>query len=213
MQRDAMNDKSVFLSPSGNGLPRWSEAFPLAVTLPSGAEAVIPADACIVWLRLADGQPVTAQIAAIRQKARGRPLVVLSNIPSDDEAVAAFAAGARGYCNAHASADNLRQVAAVVLQGGVWIGESLMQRLLAVTAQHAVPYMERSPGAEQDSLVPLTEREREVAQAVAAGASNKEIARQLDITERTVKAHVSAILEKLGARDRLQLALIVNGRR
>ncbi len=57
----------------------------------------------------------------------------------------------------------------------------------------------------------LTEREREVAKAVAQGASNKEIARQLDITERTIKAHVGAILEKLGARDRLQLSLIVNG--
>ena len=57
----------------------------------------------------------------------------------------------------------------------------------------------------------LTEREREVARAVARGAANKEIARELAITERTVKAHVGAILEKLGARDRLQLSLIVNG--
>jgi DNA-binding NarL/FixJ family response regulator len=51
-------------------------------------------------------------------------------------------------------------------------------------------------------------RNRRVA---CAGASNKEIARQLGITERTVKAHVGAMLEKLGARDRLKLALIING--
>ena len=57
----------------------------------------------------------------------------------------------------------------------------------------------------------MTAREQEAALLVAGGASNKEIARQLDITERTAKAHVSAMLEKLGARDRLQLSLILNG--
>ena len=55
----------------------------------------------------------------------------------------------------------------------------------------------------------LTEREFEVAKAVALGASNKEIATQLGITERTIKAHVGAVLEKLQVRDRLQLALLV----
>ena len=79
--------------------------------------------------------------------------------------------------------------------------------MLAGTARLAPP-----PVAEGGAWsVSLTEREREVAIAVAQGASNKEIARQLDITERTIKAHVGAILEKLGVRDRLQLSLIVNG--
>jgi len=53
----------------------------------------------------------------------------------------------------------------------------------------------------------LTEREREVALAVSRGASNKEVARQLGITERTVKAHVSIIFTKLAVQDRLHLAL------
>jgi DNA-binding NarL/FixJ family response regulator len=57
----------------------------------------------------------------------------------------------------------------------------------------------------------LTAREQETAALLARGASNKEIARQLDITERTVKAHVGAMLEKLGVRDRLRLSLIING--
>jgi hypothetical protein len=52
----------------------------------------------------------------------------------------------------------------------------------------------------------------EVARLIAGGASNKEVARALDIAERTVKAHAGAIFEKLGARDRLHLALIMNGR-
>jgi DNA-binding NarL/FixJ family response regulator len=57
----------------------------------------------------------------------------------------------------------------------------------------------------------LTPREQDAAVLLAKGDSNKEIARQLDITERTVKAHVGAMLEKLGVRDRLQLSLIING--
>mgnify|MGYP003587291371 CR=1 FL=1 len=57
----------------------------------------------------------------------------------------------------------------------------------------------------------LTFRVLQVARLIAQGASNKETARQLDITERTVKAHVAALLEKCSARDRLQLSLIFNG--
>jgi DNA-binding NarL/FixJ family response regulator len=100
-------------------------------------------------------------------------------------------------------------VAEVALQGGLWIGESLMRRLLQGTAHIAMP---RPKSAPADWAALLTERERQVALAVAAGASNKEIARQLAITERTVKAHTSAIFGKLNVRDRLQLSLIVHGR-
>jgi DNA-binding NarL/FixJ family response regulator len=82
-----------------------------------------------------------------------------------------------------------------------------MQRLLTATAR-LVPAGEVD---EQAWRAPLTPREQETAVLLAKGASNKEIARQLEITERTVKAHVGAMLEKLGARDRLQLSLIING--
>ncbi|MBL8432557.1 MAG: helix-turn-helix transcriptional regulator, partial [Dechloromonas sp.] len=57
----------------------------------------------------------------------------------------------------------------------------------------------------------LSGRETQVARLVASGASNKEIADQLAITERTVKAHLTVIFEKLGVRDRLQLSLRING--
>lgn len=57
----------------------------------------------------------------------------------------------------------------------------------------------------------LSGREITVAQLVGQGASNKEVARQLDIAERTVKAHLTAIFEKLQVRDRLQLSLRING--
>lgn len=146
-------------------------------------------------------------------------VIVLSSHPDDEESLAMFSAGARGYCNAHATAANLRRVANAVQAGGLWIGETLMQRLLSSTrnAMAKMPLAVLPPGeaagSAGDGLSVLTEREREVARSIANGASNKEIARQMGITERTVKAHVGSVFQKLKARDRLHLALMVNRQR
>ena len=57
----------------------------------------------------------------------------------------------------------------------------------------------------------LTKRERQVAQSVSNGLSNREIAARLNISERTVKARLTAVFQKLGVRDRVQLALLMRG--
>jgi DNA-binding NarL/FixJ family response regulator len=200
------NVMHCFVSAQGELLPRWRDAFPQAVARVSRGDT--PPD--LVWVRLQADIPAGAQIGAMRQQFGDSPLVVLSDQPSDDEALHCFAIGARGYCNTHAVPELLRRIADVVLQGGLWIGESLMQRLLQGTARMPMPV---PAGAPPDWAALLTDREREVALAVADGASNKEVARQLGITERTIKAHTGAIFEKLGVRDRMQLALVVHGRR
>lgn len=165
----------------------------------------------IVWLRLDSSRLASEQLAELAAIVPGGKIVALTDQPEDAEALALFAAGIRAYCNAHATAANLRQVAQVVASGGLWIGESLMGRLLAATRRIEPSSGQQAPsGAESRSG--LTAREREVARLVADGASNKEIARWLAISERTVKAHVAACFGKLGARDRLHLALIVSGR-
>lgn len=204
-------DIHLFLCAHGQLLPRWKEAFKSAKAGKWHAHkpGARGDEIAVVWLRLEQGRPVQAQLQEIPERFRAAPCVVLSDLPSDEEALAAFAAGARGYCNTHSAPLLLQRVAHVVLQGGLWIGETLMQRLLSATARIAVS---DDPPPSQDWAHVLTEREREVATTLAQGASNKEIARKLDITERTVKAHVGAILEKLKVRDRLQLSLIVNGR-
>ncbi|MDP2821563.1 MAG: response regulator transcription factor [Sulfuritalea sp.] len=200
-------------------MPRWLKAFPAAtVTLPEAIVKPPPARA-LVWLRLDEAGPALDQLAALRQAVGAAPVIVLANHPDNEAALALFSAGARGYCNAHATAANLRQVADVVKAGGLWIGEGLMQRLLASTqtAMSRMPVaalaLDEATRASADRLSALTKREQEVARAVANGSSNKEIARQLGITERTVKAHVGAVFQKLKARDRLHLALMVNGQR
>lgn len=194
----------LFISSDGHLRELWRQAFP-------DAAGCRPADALAgngpVWVLVPPGQPAARLVGPIRRRAGDRPLIILADEPGEDDALAALGAGASGYCNSHAAPEVLRQVATVVENGGLWVGQRLMQRLLAGTARLVPP-----PASEGAAwAITLTEREREVAVAVAGGASNKEIARQLDITERTVKAHVGAILDKLGARDRLQLSLIVNG--
>jgi len=207
------------VSPSGAALPRWLDAFPKAVVVAFGT-AVSPLPATtLVWLRLDDALPAPEQFAELQKAVGSARIIVLADRPDNEQALTLFAAGIRGYFNAHATAANLRQVASVVEAGGLWIGEALMQRLLAST--RAV--MARMPGAARpetvanpaiaDRLATLTRREQEVARAIANGSSNKEIARQLGITERTVKAHTGSVFQKLNARDRLHLALMVNGQR
>lgn len=193
----------LFLSDSGEMLPRWREAFPQAVAGRTGDGRVPPFEYDIVWLRLRSDLPVTEQLRLARSRLGERSYIALSDTPSDDEALAAFSALAKGYCNSHATPQLLQQVATVVAQGGLWIGASLMQRLL-------IPVNPLLAATSQDNLADmLTQRELEVARTIAAGASNKEIASQLGITERTVKAHIGAIFEKLNVRDRLQLAMLI----
>ena len=203
----------LFVSARGDLLPSWQEAFPHAAAPGTFEGANINGSPpLLTGVRLRPGRPVAAELETARRSVGDQAIVALSDRPDDDEALACFAAAARGSCNSHAAPAVLRQVAGVALQGGLWIGEALMQRLLQATARLPLPAPAVEP-ADHDWAASLTERERQVAVAVAGGASNKEVARQFDITERTVKAHVGAILDKLGVRDRLQLSLVVHGRR
>ena len=194
----------IFLSSDARCRDSWREAFP---DLTVGRFDCLPEGAGLVWALLPTGEKTAERVLGLRPGLAGRALILLADEPSEDGAMEALSAGAAGYCNGHAVAPVLRQVAMVVENGGLWIGQGLMQRLLAATSRLiAAPEKTASPWRRL-----LTAREQEVAVLLAKGDSNKEIARQLDITERTVKSHVSAMLEKLGARDRLQLSLIING--
>lgn len=198
----------VFISVSGELLPRWKKAFAVAAGItPEQLPATGKVD--IYWLRLQSGAPADLQINALRAHVGNAVFIVLSDTPVDDEAMSVFTLAARGYANTHAATETLKQIAKVVDQGGLWIGESLMQRLLVGMQRLPVPTVDiRSLPINGNGNSPkLTGRELEVARAIAGGASNKEVARQLNITERTVKAHVSGLFAKLDVHDRLHLAL------
>lgn len=131
-----------------------------------------------------------------------------------EEELAALAAGASGSCGPNLLPEKIRQILATVGDGGVWISSTALPHLL-----QRLKRWEHTPQAEQTSkagdgantsMAGLTPREREIVNLVAKGGSNKIIARELNITDRTVKAHLSIIFQKLKVSDRLQLALLAN---
>ena len=184
----------------------WKEAFPGLLLIRRGQPMPRPLQGDMVWCRLGAGEPPEEAMAGLVLP--GRPLVVLADDPEDAVVAKSIELGAAGCCNSRAAPEVLQQVAVVVSHGGLWVGQSLLQRLMGSTAQILGQRPEKPKN--EDWAEKLSEREQQVARLVAEGASNKEIAQHLAITERTVKAHLTAIFEKLRIRDRLQLSLKIN---
>jgi two-component system nitrate/nitrite response regulator NarL len=199
---------TVFLSPGGHCSPRWSAAFPgleLAKDLPRCLELAQAPDS-LCWV-LVDAFFEDAAQDAVRQLiAAGLPVIALSTTPSEKDAFAILSLGARGYCHAEAVPEQLREVAQVVRAGGFWMPPDLVQRLVSVASRIEA---EVDP-ATAAALEELSDREQQVANLVGRGLSNREIAASLSLSERTIKAHLTSIFEKLAIRDRVQLALLVN---
>lgn len=190
-------NRHVFVMSRARG--RWDEAFDGIEIVRDATQAVRRARAgSLVWVDVVPGE----WMVTLRSARPELPLIALSLNPGAEEGLAAFGAGARGYCHALAVPEMLQQVALVVSNGGLWLGVELMSR-----AAQAVARVATSQTSGEVPLDGLTPRERDVALQVAGGASNKEVGQRLDITPRTVKAHMGAIFDKLGVRDRLQLVL------
>lgn len=192
-----------------DGLPllRWKKVFPNSNTITFGM--VIKSDASIVWLKLNGLAPTKPQIDWVKSHYGHLKFVVLSSIPLANEALLALSAGAVAYANAHAGPQNLKQIADIVSGGGIWVGEDMMQFLVASLNNIKTELQHKQHNEWREKV---SHREAEVVDAAALGASNKVIARQLGISERTIKAHLSAVFGKLDVNDRLKLALLVNGK-
>ena len=206
-----------FLSKTADAVPqRWREAFATGEAL--DASALItrlkgqPDQQCMVWLMAGNAQwPDVLQ--QVLQAQPGARIVLLSGAPDPQEGLQALNLGVRGYSHAYAVPALLQEVATVVDHGGLWVGPDLLHRLVGSTQaaldKRAAPAAAAPTAANPWNL--LSAREAQVARAVCAGRSNKEVADLMFISERTVKAHLGAVFEKLGVRDRLQLVLRLSG--
>ncbi len=126
-------------------------------------------------------------------------VMVLSDAPTFEEGSALLPLGIRCYGNTYIHIKHLMQAIMTIESGAVWLYPAFMRQLI-----HGVSSAAKN---RQTLLDRLTDRERETALLVKEGKSNKEIAKALNITERTVKQHMSNIFEKLGVSDRLSLAM------
>ena len=134
----------------------------------------------------------------IRQVSPHTQVVVLTSYAHDELIFAAIKAGALSYLLKDAEAGTLLDAILAAARGDAVLHPRIARRLMA---EVAAPRRERDPAAE------LTPREVEVLHLIAEGRSNAEIAAELYITERTVKAHVSNLLGKLHLSDRTQAAV------
>lgn len=190
----------IFITPKNISSPRWYQALE-RVRESESLPGIIPQGA-LLWVLLVDAKSLSlvSQLAT-----SGTRVIALTGVESPQEARAALEAGASGYLHYLAVPEVLQQVVTVVTAAGLWLGSDLMRQLITATARQLPP-------TPQVDLSQLTQRERRVAEAVAAGKTNKEVARELEITERTVKAHLGAVFDKLNVRDRLQLVLVLSGK-
>ncbi|TAL12198.1 MAG: response regulator transcription factor [Nitrospirae bacterium] len=152
------------------------------------------------------------RVPALQLLSPSTKIVLLTATPDAAEGVYALKVGAKGYCTRDITPPLLRKALEMILEGQIWVERSVIPYLLgelsslgAHKAPAAAP-QEYQPDSPLDCLTP---RERAVADLIAAGAWNKEIACRLNITEATVKAHLTAIFRKLGVTDRLRLGLLL----
>lgn len=132
--------------------------------------------------------------------------IAMTPHPEPREGLRLLRAGARGYCNRLVSARVMAVLISTVSNGEIWAGKQVTDYLLNAALAGKIGSVE----SQQGLLEQLTEREAGIARQVAAGHSNKVIAVDSGISERTVKAHLNSIFRKTGIRNRVQLALAVS---
>ncbi|WP_159874658.1 helix-turn-helix transcriptional regulator [Aquitalea denitrificans] len=184
----------------------WADSLQLqdAVRLPDLAalnRSSVPADSLV----LLDLAGTVAGEQDILYACRHCRVLALSSLPQDEEGLRWLQWGAVAYAHAMSTPDLLLQVFDTVQAGGTWVGRSIMQQLCARFGRQL------PAAAAPDWRTRLSEREQDVVAALREGRANKDIARLLEISERTVKAHLTSVFQKFGVEDRLQLLLKLTG--
>lgn len=162
-------------------------------------------------------------LVATERELHRRPdlaVLVLTTFEGDDLVLGALQAGARGFLLKDTPPHELVQAVRTVAAGRSILSPSVLDRVIAFAAGPRAGHGAGEQGGpaedgaeERRLLALLTEREREVALAVASGASNAQIAADLYVGLATVKTHVGHVYEKFGVENRVQLALVVHAAR
>ncbi|PZF58240.1 DNA-binding response regulator [Curtobacterium sp. MCSS17_008] len=164
-------------------------------------------------------------LVATERELRKQPelaVLVLTTFQDDDLVLGALQRGARGFLLKDTPPHELVEAIRTVAAGRSILSPSVLDRVIAFAASAtpgsdhgttAIAAAAADGGAERALLATLTERETEVALAVAAGASNAQIASDLFVSLATVKTHVGHVYEKFGVDNRVQLALVVHAAR
>lgn len=148
-------------------------------------------------------------ISVIQRLSPSTKIILLSNVFEEKEAISALKSGARGVCLKDIEPSMLKKAIEVVQKGEVWVGRKIISHLLSEVVSLTESQQKESTNLSEVCLDYLTPREFQIAKMVGNGAHNKEIAQRLNISERTVKAHLTSIFNKLEIPDRLRLGLFI----
>jgi len=133
-------------------------------------------------------------------------VIAVTGAEAEDEGVDAIRSGARGYLVKQTSTELFLKCIRKVHAGEIWLNGKMTEAVISA-------FGSQQPGSKIDGKNELSRREMEVIELVIQGYKNKDIAQKLFISEKTVKNHLSAIFNKLGVTDRLELTLYVFERR
>ncbi len=159
-------------------------------------------DVCLFDIRMpgTDGIEATRSLAG-PDVADPLAVVVITTFDLDEYVYAALRAGARGFLLKNAGADMLAQAVHAAAGGEALIAPSVTARLLGTFARTAPATSPAQP------IEALTHREEQILAAVARGRTNVEISAELHISLSTVKTHIASLMAKLGARNRVEIAI------
>ncbi len=185
---------SIFDQPAGEG---QSQLLPV-----TGSLAEMLARTTLEYL-IIDMQSSSGGLAILDTIRRARPslrLIVIGPEGDDELVLESIIAGARAYLDVTADIEMVRQAIEVVTSGSIWAPRRLLSKL--------IDRLLKIPDSSLTNAAPrLTAREKEVLDLILQARSNREIARQLGIEERTVKAHVGRLMRKTGADNRIELSM------
>ena len=154
----------------------------------------------IIVLAVDRGTVFLNAMAALKSQRPAIRIIVTGPEHRDEDVLRAIAAGAKGYVSEEASPAEFKKAVREIHAGSVW----LPRRVLATFIERST-YAARPPRSRREARV--SGREKDVLRLLVAGCSNREIADELGIIERTVKAHVAQLLRKVGVPNRIALSV------
>lgn len=185
----------VYIQP-GLEFSSWKEAWPNIQIAASPLVSDTPPRLVFVWAGLENWEEFVQLSLEQQQK-----VLIFAHKNTLEELQRTLSLGAHGYLDLTSSAATLLAASESVQHNSLWIPHSLLSSLVGVINSAL-------PAPNQDPFSELTQRERQVTEAVCRGLTNKAIAAELDISERTVKQHLTSSFAKLGIKDRMQLLLL-----
>jgi len=139
-------------------------------------------------------------VEAVRRTRPGMRQIVIGPDNEDELVLSSIIAGARAYLDSSAGPDTIRQAIEIVVSGSIWAPRRLLSKLIDRLLNVPDAALPNEP-------LHLTARERQVLELILTARSNREIAQELGIEERTVKAHVGRLMRKAGAENRIELSM------